>query len=94
VPVARRWQNPKRRLVLKIEAWPAADRETWARASAQGDLLDDAGPATSWSEVVRKKRLISHGRWLGFLARTGRLEAGQGRPSASRGRTWQPTLRL
>jgi integrase len=28
--------------------------------------------------VARKKRLISYGRWLGFLARTGRLEPGQG----------------
>ena len=78
MPVARRWQNPERRLVLRPEAWPAADREAWARASAQGDLLDEAGPAASWSAVARKKRLISYGRWLGFLARTGRLEPGQG----------------
>jgi integrase/recombinase XerD len=78
MPVARRWQNPERRLVLKLEAWPAADREAWARGSAQGGLLDEAGPAASWSAVVRKKRLISYGRWLGFLARTDRLEAGQG----------------
>ncbi len=76
--MARRWQNPERRVVLKIEAWPAADREAWARASAQGDLLGETGPAASWSAVVRKKRLISYGRWLGFLARTGRLEPGQG----------------
>jgi hypothetical protein len=76
--VARRWQNPERRLVLQPEAWPAADRETWARVSAQGDLLDEAGPAAAWSAVVRKKRLISYGRWLGFLARTGRLEVAGG----------------
>jgi integrase/recombinase XerD len=76
--VARRWQNPERRVVLKLEAWPAADREAWAQASVEGGLLDEAGPAASWSAVVRKKRLISYGRWLGFLARTSPLEAGQG----------------
>jgi hypothetical protein len=65
-------------VVLRPEAWPAADRETWARASAAGGLLDETGPVASWSRVVCKKRLISYGRWLGFLARTGRLEAGQG----------------
>jgi hypothetical protein len=73
--VARRWRDPGRRLVLGIEAWPAVDRGAWARASAAGaDLLDDAGPAAAWSEPTRRKRLVSYGRWLGFLARTGRLE--------------------
>lgn len=73
--MASRWRDPARRLVLKVEAWPAADREAWGRALAPGDLLDGdgPGPAAGWSAAARRKRRVSYGRWLGFLARTGRL---------------------
>ena len=66
------------RIVLTLEAWPAADREAWARATTSGGLLDEAGPAAAWSAVARSKRVVSYGRWLGFLARTGRLEPDSG----------------
>ena len=62
------------RVTLRPEAWPVADREAWATATTAGGLLDDAGPAAGWSAVVRGKRMIAYGRWLGFLARTGRLD--------------------
>ena len=66
------------RVVLGPEAWPAADRAAWAQATTKGGLLDDAGPAAGWSAVARGKRVISYGRWLGFLARTGRLDPDSG----------------
>jgi integrase/recombinase XerD len=60
---------------LEFADWPEADRLAWARAFSPGDLLeDDAGGGSHWSEPSREKCQGSYGRWLGFLARSDRLD--------------------
>lgn len=61
-------------LALKQEHWPEADRVAWDALFVAGDIFDGSGPCARWSEGSRSMRARSYGYWLGFLARSGRLE--------------------
>ena len=65
-------QDPRRRC-LPLAAWPAADRTAWEMTIRQGDLLLDDGPAAPLRPLTRHRHRQSYGRWLGWLARSGRL---------------------
>lgn len=52
---------------LPFLAWPEPDRIAWARASAEGDILDGRGPAAHWAETTRNAVIAAYRRWLGFL---------------------------
>src|SRR3954452_19832435 len=66
----------RRRLSLPWQEWPQADRAAWERAISPASLLDDEGGlAASWRPGSREAVLRSYGRWLGFLARHGDLDA-------------------
>ena len=59
----------------RIESWPAADREAWAAILRPGDpLLGESGAAAHWAPATQDLHRIGYGRWLGFLAASGRLD--------------------
>ena len=62
------------RLCLPLAAWPARDRACWAAATCRGDLLLDDGPAAHLRPGSLRKHAAGYGRWLGWLAETGRLD--------------------
>jgi len=62
---------PDRR-AIPLDEWPSQDREAWDRAIAPGDPLDDEGPAAHWAQLTKRTNVQHYGRWLAFLARTGR----------------------
>ena len=63
-----------RRWVLPLEDWPAVDRAGWNAAVDSGDLLDDGGLGSRWTEGTRRKYSESYGAWLAFLERSGELD--------------------
>lgn len=58
--------DPPRRC-QKPDAWPALDREAWARATEAGDLLDPGGAGARWPPATRRGVMQAYGRWLTFL---------------------------
>ena len=70
---APEWREPQRRC-LRLEDWPAADRESWQEAVGAGRLLADDGPGAALRPVTLKRHRASYGRWLGFLTRQGWLD--------------------
>ena len=62
------------RLCLPLAAWPAHDRACWAAATCPGDLLLDGGPAAHLRPGSLRTLADGYGRWLGWLAETGRLD--------------------
>src|SRR3954470_24435861 len=55
----------------------AGDRPTrWEIAHWRGSLLDDPGPAADWRPATSRKIASGYGRWLAFLADSGRLDPG------------------
>lgn len=54
---------------VKVDDWPAADREGWRIANLPRDPLDpDVGYATRWRPATVKSKVDGYGRWLGWLA--------------------------
>lgn len=71
------FEDPARRC-LRVEEWPETDQQAWAAALQPGDILDGTvGAAFHWRPQTREKHRKGYGRWLTFLARSGRLEANQ-----------------
>jgi integrase/recombinase XerD len=67
--------DPERRC-LPVEEWPTLDRAAWALALAPYDPLEpEAGLATSWARGTRSGVQNGYGRWLGWLQRSGDLDA-------------------
>lgn len=52
---------------MPFDEWPAPDREAWAAAIADGDLLEGRGPAFHWRPATRCGNTRHYGRWLGYL---------------------------
>src|SRR5215203_4610015 len=75
-PTAAPPASRRRRLSLSWQEWPRADQVAWERAISPASLLDDEGGlAASWRPRSREAVLRSYGRWLGFLAHHGDLDA-------------------
>ena len=66
-------KDPARRCV-PLDEWPAADRQAWPVAIADGSLLADAGPAARWRQGTRDRVVQSYGRFLGYLEYYGILD--------------------
>lgn len=62
------------RRTLPFEDWPATDRQAWAIAMAQGDILDGRGPAAHWAAATKQTNERHYGRWLGYWSWRGRLD--------------------
>jgi len=49
---------------LRIEEWPAPDRDAWASAVEAGGLIEPGGPGGDWSLASRRKTSKGYGRFL------------------------------
>lgn len=58
---------------LPVAEWPVLDREAWSVASDAGDEV--SGWPSRWAPRSRENAEMAHGRFLGFLERSGRLRA-------------------
>jgi hypothetical protein len=69
LPLPCRKANRRLRVSLRVEDWPAADRDAWHALFTTGDLFDDKGPGSHLAPRTRTSLENAYGRWLGFLAR-------------------------
>ncbi len=61
---------------LKLEQWPARDREDWECIFRPGDILDGTvGPGAHWSPQTRKNCRYGYGCWLMFLMTSSRFDS-------------------
>jgi integrase/recombinase XerD len=63
------------RRALPVSEWPEPDQRAWRQAIAEGDVLDQRGPATHWRAKTKCTNIQHYGRWLSFLAGRGPLNA-------------------
>src|SRR5215211_6091558 len=70
LPLPCRKPNRRLRVSLRVEHWPAADRDAWSALFTTGDLFDETGPGADLAHRSRTSLENAYGRWLGFLART------------------------
>ncbi|MCV6826084.1 MULTISPECIES: hypothetical protein [Halocynthiibacter] len=56
-----------RRLSLRFEEWPEADRTMWAELTTKAGPLDPRGPLSHLEEPSRGNLVTSYGYWLGWL---------------------------
>src|SRR5215218_2384291 len=68
LPLPCRKPNRRLRVSLRVEHWPAADREAWSALFTTGDLFDETGPGAHLAHRTRTSLENACGRWLGFLA--------------------------
>ena len=61
-------------LVMPFKDWPTKDKNAWAQAIREGDVLDGQGPATHWRPATMKSAIEHYGRWLSYLSRHGDLD--------------------
>src|SRR5215217_4399845 len=59
---------------LPVSDWPAADRIQWASACRPGVRMQRGGRASHLKPVTRDDLSRRYGYFLGFLARSGRLD--------------------
>jgi integrase/recombinase XerD len=64
-----------RRLSLKLEEWPVADRLAWSAALQSGDVLDPGGTASHWSPATVAWMSNAYGHWLAWLKRNALFDA-------------------
>src|SRR5215218_11304296 len=69
LPLPCRKANRRIRVSLRVEDWPAADRDAWRALFTTGDLFDEKGPGAHLAPRTRTSLENAYGRWLGFLAR-------------------------
>jgi integrase/recombinase XerD len=66
------------RRIMPIEEWPEVDRDLWERLSGEQDFFsDDIARPAHWRAPTRHKAVKLYGRWLTFIAETGRLMPGE-----------------
>src|SRR5215208_6337030 len=70
LPPPCRKPNRRLRVSLRVEDWPAADRDAWHALFTTGDLFDETGPGAHLAHRTRTSLENAYGRWLGFLARS------------------------
>ena len=65
--------NAPRTRQLPFERWPTQDQLAWNEAVHVGRLFGKSGHGADWSSATRETYMQGYGRWLGFLAKFGRL---------------------
>jgi integrase len=58
----------------KLEDWPELDQRLWRSALVPGDLLEDGGPRSRYSDLSNLAVVTGYGRWLTWLDRQGLLD--------------------
>src|SRR5215469_2027248 len=66
-------KSPDRR-AKPVDEWPALDRCLWLAALSPGDLLDDGGALSRYSQPTVGKVAAGYGRWLTWLDICGLLD--------------------
>ncbi len=66
--------DPARRCLPTAE-WPSADRDIWAAALREGDILEPGGERFRHAPGSNRAVEGGYGRWLAWLAHAGLLEA-------------------
>jgi integrase len=59
----------------KLEDWPDLDRRLWNAALIPGDLLEDGGARSRYSDLSNLTVVTGYGRWLTWLGRQGLLDS-------------------
>ena len=59
--------HPARPRCLRLEHWPAADREAWQRGLMPGQIFRTRAAAPRWRPATILKARKSYGVWLSFL---------------------------
>ena len=62
------------RACMKIADWPSQDRAIWREALVAGDLLDEGGSRSNYSDASNRKAEKGYGRFLTFLVRSNNLD--------------------
>jgi integrase len=65
--------DPRRRC-MPFPEWPSLDRDAWAAAIHDGDILSGRGSAAHWRPTMRRSIISAYGRFLTFLERNGWLD--------------------
>jgi hypothetical protein len=60
---------------MKVADWPELDRRLWTAAQGDGGLFGEPGLAAGLAVATRQMIEYSHGVWLGWLGRSGALDA-------------------
>src|SRR5947208_17065337 len=63
---------------MKVELWPAAERNAWEAALKRGSLFDKPGGGAHWKPLTVVANAKSYGRWLSWLAREALLDPDAG----------------
>lgn len=66
-------RDPARRC-MRLAEWPDADRERWLAALQLGDPLESDGARARYAAASNRRVEHGYGRWLAWLAHTGRLD--------------------
>ena len=70
VPLPCRKPNRRIRVSLRVEHWPADDRQAWHALFTTGDLFDEKGPGAHLAPRTRTSIENVYGPRLGFFAHT------------------------
>jgi len=66
------------RRIMPFDEWPAIDCQLWEMATDTRDFFaDSVGRPAYWREPTKQKNQKQYGRWLTFLAATGRFDPDQ-----------------
>ncbi len=60
--------NRVKRIALRLEEWPDADRLLWLEALRDDDIFGKPGLAAHWRPATCRRAIAAYGRWLGELA--------------------------
>jgi integrase/recombinase XerD len=53
--------------ILPFSRWPLSDQHAWYLSIRVGDIFEDRGPGSHWSDGSKKTILYGYARWLGFI---------------------------
>ena len=59
----------------KLEDWPEPDGRLWNAALMPGDLLEEGGARSRYSDLSNLAVVTGYGRWLTWLDRQGLLDS-------------------
>src|SRR5690348_12518527 len=62
------------RKCLRLEDWPAPDRQAWETIIQPGDDIDEGGLGSLWAPTTRQTNIECYGRWLSWLQKQQRLD--------------------
>jgi integrase len=68
---------PPERRSIRLDRWPATDRQAWEGTRRSGSAFELPGRAAAWAPETCRARQQAYGRYLNFLQRSGLLLANE-----------------